>query len=132
MVTPREKQELERELERAGHVMRITGWPARTTYFKPTGEAMPGLPSDAVSMKRYLAKGFTLIPPPPGTEKPVRLIAGTAQSGNSTIAVADRLGEPAPAEPSAIKALTCSVCGAQAKSALGLYSHSKKHAKEKS
>ena len=110
MVTPREKRALAQELEGAGYAIRITGWPARTTYYKPTGEAMPGLPSDAVSLKGYLAKGFTLAPPPAGTEKPVKVLAETAIVTSGP---------------------TCNECGFAAKDEAGLYTHSRKHAKEK-
>lgn len=56
--------ELRRELARQGFVIRTVGeWPAKATYYKKTGEAMPNLPADPYSVKRYLARGFTLVPP---------------------------------------------------------------------
>jgi len=36
----------------------------KLTYYKSSGEAMPNLPADADSMRRYLARGFTLSPQP--------------------------------------------------------------------
>jgi len=35
----------------------------KATYYKADGTAMPNLPADPRSMKRYLARGFTLAPP---------------------------------------------------------------------
>ena len=35
----------------------------KATYYKADGTAMPNLPADPRSMKRYLARGFTLVPP---------------------------------------------------------------------
>jgi len=35
----------------------------KTTYYKPDGTAMPNLPADPRSMKRYLERGFTLVSP---------------------------------------------------------------------
>lgn len=36
---------------------------AKATYYKSTGEPLPNLPADPVSMRKYLSKGFTLTPP---------------------------------------------------------------------
>ena len=63
------RQQLERELRQQlalqGFAVELLDqWPARATYYKPDGESMLGLPSDPFSMKRYLARGFTLVPPP--------------------------------------------------------------------
>lgn len=59
-----EMLQLQRELVAQGFVIRNVGeWPKKATYYKPNGEAMPGLPADPYSMKRYLARGFTLVPP---------------------------------------------------------------------
>ena len=38
---------------------------AKATYYKSDGEALPNLPADVDSMRRYLARGFTLAPPQP-------------------------------------------------------------------
>ena len=58
------ERELRQQLASQGYsteLLRI--WPARATYYKPDGEAMPGLPADPFSMKKYLSRGFTLVPP---------------------------------------------------------------------
>lgn len=52
------------ELASQGFVIEeLAEWPEKATYYKPNGEAMPNLPADAWSMKRYLQRGFTLTPP---------------------------------------------------------------------
>jgi len=35
----------------------------KATYYKADGTPLPNLPADPRSMKRYLARGFTLAPP---------------------------------------------------------------------
>jgi len=40
----------------------------KATYYKSDGEALPNLPADVDSMRRYLARGFTLVPPQPAVE----------------------------------------------------------------
>lgn len=63
------KREIRQELQAKGYsVSMLDIWPAKATYYKPTGEAMPNLPADPFSMKRYLKRGYTLTPP----EKPVK------------------------------------------------------------
>ena len=124
MVSSREKQQLRQQIEATGYSVKITGWPARMTYYKPTGEAMPGLPSDEVSLRGYLGKGFTLQPPAPGTEKPVRVIPSTAQGASPVTAPV----VPAASAPS--REFLCGICGKEAKSLLGLNSHSRQHVKE--
>ena len=57
------QQALKRELQDQGYAIRIDRWPTRATYYKADGEAMPNLPADPWSMQRYLARGFTLVPP---------------------------------------------------------------------
>ena len=60
----RERQALLEELGRQGFAIRDIGtWPAKATYYKPNGEAMPNLPADPYSMRHYLRLGFTLTPP---------------------------------------------------------------------
>lgn len=60
----KERQALQQELARQGFVIRDLGsWPPKATYYKPNGEAMRNLPADPYSMQRYLARGFTLVPP---------------------------------------------------------------------
>lgn len=63
-----ERQDLEREikadLKSQGYSIKLLdSWPARTTYYKPSGEPMHNLPADPFSMKSYLKRGFTLEPP---------------------------------------------------------------------
>jgi len=60
----KEKQALMAELKSQGFAIRDLGsWPAKATYYKQNGEAMPNLPADPWSMQKYLHKGFTLVPP---------------------------------------------------------------------
>ena len=55
---------LQIELQKQGYAIRDIGqWPPKATYYKPNGEAMPNLPADPYSMKRYFRRGFTLMPP---------------------------------------------------------------------
>lgn len=35
----------------------------KMTYYKPNGDALPGLPSDPYHLEKYLKRGFTLTPP---------------------------------------------------------------------
>ena len=35
----------------------------KATYYKADGTPLPNLPADSGSMKRYLARGLTLVPP---------------------------------------------------------------------
>lgn len=58
------RRELQAELDSAGYgVKLLPGWPAKATYYNREGRAMPNLPADPFSMRRYLARGFTLVPP---------------------------------------------------------------------
>lgn len=113
-----EKRTLATQVEASGfHLGGITNWPAKATYYKPSGEPMPRLPADPESMKRYLARGFTLAPPAPGTEVATKVIADTAQ----------------PSRPAAVAApgiAPCGECGFQPKSTFGARAHSRKHRKE--
>lgn len=60
----KERRELAAELKAQGFVYRDLGsWPAKSTYYKPTGEALPGLPAEPVSMMRYLKRGLLLYKP---------------------------------------------------------------------
>ena len=61
---PKERAELRALLESQGYSwQQLPFWPAKATYYKRTGEAMPNLPSDPYSMRAYLKKGFMLAPP---------------------------------------------------------------------
>ena len=117
------------ECERQGYHIEITRWPARLTYYKPVrdqpddGEAMPGLPSDPVTMLRYFNKGFTLKPP----EKPK--VDGNGSSNDlepPTIAVHAEI----PALNIDSEVFKCSECGFIAKSRIGLISHQRKHTRK--
>ena len=61
----KDKIALLEEAKKEGVAFSIAQWPQRLTYYKKDGEAMPNLPADPVSMKRYRNKGFTLVPPMP-------------------------------------------------------------------
>src|SRR3990167_5502454 len=112
-MNPAEKRALQAELQGKGYLVGgVTGWPVRATYYKKDGEALPNLPADPESMKKYMARGFSLTRPAPA---PVVVPA--------PVGVAEPVGENNP--------LTCSVCGVTAKSPLGLNIHSTTHAKEK-
>lgn len=58
--------ELRRDLVRQGfafcEVKNLEQQP-KATYYKADGTPLPNLPADPRSMKRYLARGFTLAPP---------------------------------------------------------------------
>ena len=112
-----EKRELAKVVEAQGfHVGGITTWPARTTYYRRDGEAMPGLPADPESMKQYLAKGFTLNRPEKGSEIAAKVITSTMQ----------------PSQPIMERdSLLCGECSFTAKSDFGLLVHKRKHQKEK-
>jgi len=58
--------ELRRELARQGFAlgtMKNLEQQPKATYYKADGTPLPNLPADPRSMKRYLARGFTLAPP---------------------------------------------------------------------
>ena len=58
------KKELLADLKEQGYHFEVLGsWPAKTTYYKPNGEALPNLPADPYSMRRYLRRGLQLAPP---------------------------------------------------------------------
>ncbi len=38
-------------------------WPSRGTYYRADGEALPNLPANPSSMRRYLDRGLSLCPP---------------------------------------------------------------------
>lgn len=60
----RERRELVAELKAQGYAYRDLGsWPAKATYYKPTGEALPGLPAEPHAMMKYLKRGLLLYKP---------------------------------------------------------------------
>jgi hypothetical protein len=66
------RQEMLQKLRKDGIVVEeLDSWPAKATYYKSSGEALPNLPADPYSMAKYLRRGFTLTPPakPSGDEK---------------------------------------------------------------
>jgi len=57
---------LERDLVAGGFAIREVrnlAQQAKATYYKPDGTPLPNLPADPRSMRRYLDRGFTLMPP---------------------------------------------------------------------
>ena len=75
------RQQLERQLKerlaKDGYAVELLKqWPAKATYYKGDGEAIPGLPADPWSMQRYLAKGFSLVPPTCSGIEPIPLKRG--------------------------------------------------------
>lgn len=59
-----DKRNLAKLLQSQGfHISEVGQWPAKATYYKKTGEAMPNLPADPYSLQKYLRRGFTLTPP---------------------------------------------------------------------
>jgi len=59
-----ERKELQQELKAQGFVIRDLGlWPPKATYYKASGEPMPNLPADPLSMRSYMRRGFSLVPP---------------------------------------------------------------------
>lgn len=60
----KERRELAQELRNQGWAYRDLGtWPAKATYYKPTGEALPGLPAEPTAMMKYLRRGLLLYRP---------------------------------------------------------------------
>lgn len=43
--------------------LKILAEQPKATYYKADGTPLPNLPADSRSMKRYLARGLTLVPP---------------------------------------------------------------------
>lgn len=90
MTTASGRKLLQGELARQGFAVTLNRWPKRATYYKPDGEAMPGLPADPEHMQRYMARGFTLTPPgtAPKASPPV-VSVGTSGPGAPPIAEAE-------------------------------------------
>lgn len=58
------EREVKAELESQGYsISLLDTWPAKATYYTKHGEAMPNLPANPWAMKKYLARGFTLVAP---------------------------------------------------------------------
>lgn len=76
------KKEVKELLKRQGYTVEIDRWPKKSTYYKPSGEALPNLPSDPFSMEKYLRRGFTLEPP----QNPV-LVSDDVAGGNGDLPV---------------------------------------------
>lgn len=71
------QRQIREELASKGYnVTMLNSWPAKATYYRLNGEAMPNLPADPWSMKNYLAKGFTLAPPEKQPEAPAEFTCG--------------------------------------------------------
>lgn len=111
----KEKQALLVKLKTQGYAIRIDRWPMKETYYKPDGEALPNLPADPVSMKNYLSKGLTLVPP----LQPHKSSRESVGAEESKVEVE-------------INPLKCGICGFEAKARIGLTSHiMRKHPKFK-
>ena len=79
MTTASEKKLLQGKLASQGFAVQLNRWPKRATYYKPDGEAMPGLPADPEHMQRYMERGFTLTPPGTAPKAPPATVSvGTA------------------------------------------------------
>ena len=109
-----DKKALQTELAAAGYAVSITDWPAKVTYYKADGEAMPNLPADPFSMRRYMLRGFSPVPPREPVE--AKVVTATA-TGGTAVAIADGV-------------FICEQCGFQAKSKFALSGHRHKHQKE--
>ncbi len=108
----KERIEFKELLRTQGWAFRDLGtWPAKATYYKPTGEAMPNLPAEPTAMKKYLRRGFLLYKP---TEEQI----ATNIFGKHP----ELLGLFATPMPSA-NGVKCLECGKELKSPLGLKIH---------
>ncbi len=65
---------------------------AKVTWYKPDGTAIPNLPADPYHMKRYRARGWTLVPP----ESPVIPEDAVAQLQEQVAAATELLDVDAP------------------------------------
>ena len=95
------EREIRKDLAAQGYsVALLRQWPARATYYKTDGEAMPGLPADPFSMQRYLARGFTLFPPPPKvedfSENGGEVSGVVAEVASEVVATAELVAPPVP------------------------------------
>ena len=63
----------------------------RATWYKPDGEALPNLPVDPYHMRRYRARGWTLVPP----ESPVIPEDAVVQLQEQVAAAAELLDDDA-------------------------------------
>ena len=98
MTTTAGRKLLQRELERQGYVVTLNRWPKRATYYKPDGEAMPGLPADPEHMQRYMARGFTLTPPGTAPKAPPPAVS-VGTSGPAAPAPPVAQAEPSKKKP---------------------------------
>ena len=97
------QREMHREAQAQGYSFRIDRWPRRATYYKPDGEAMPGLPADPQMMEVYFRKGFTLTPP--GADAALAAKALQEPIGASPTKYANTLSIPATASPEEAEAI---------------------------
>ena len=109
------KQNLARELKQKGYHITVDRWPAKLTFYKKTGEAMPNLPADPWSMERYLKRGLTLTKP---TEE---------QIATYIFGKHPELVELLPDVEPSDNGVKCEICGFEAKSDFGLKSHMRTH-----
>lgn len=119
------KRAVYREAQERGAAFQISDWPRKLTYYKPSGEPMPNLPADAFSMSNYLARGFTLKPPPgvvwdPGAP---RIDPAEAFVPKSAEVAVTQLNKETPS-------YTCDVCGKSFGARVALAGHKRSHTKE--
>jgi len=106
------------ELATAGFAVRelprgVINEQPKATYYKPDGTAMPNLPADAYSQRRYRGRGFTLTPP----EHP------TAMS-SAGVGVATE-------KKAAARVYVCETCGSEFTVRIALLGHKRSHTKAK-
>ncbi len=108
----KERIEFKELLRTQGWAFRDLGtWPAKATYYKQNGEAMPNLPAEPTAMKKYLRRGFLLYKP---TEEQIAThIFGKHPELLGLFAT------PLP-WPTVIK---CPECGKELKTTLGVKTH---------
>lgn len=111
MATPKQialQKELASQLQGQGYCVRLTDWPRRITWFKPTGEAMPNLPADPWHMERYLARGF--IPDLPKMVKPEVEPAPETAQDQEPVALHPTGVHPCPKCGAELRAEKCAWC----------------------
>jgi len=115
-----EKRAVYAEADRRGAGFQFTSWPAKATYYKPTGEPMPNLPADPYSMSRYLARGFTLKPLKVWDPAAARPDPAEAFMPKPVEVAVTQLNKETPS-------YTCDVCGKELRTKFGLAGHKRSH-----
>ena len=96
----------------------MTSTVAKRKFYTKDGRELL-LPCDDYNMNYFLNQGFTLTPPVNPVQQEV--IAGTAQTDGSAVAVMEKPGESKPAD-----IVLCPKCGYKAKGRAGLGIHNRK------